>query len=474
MNTLDIFETNCRATSSLVNVKNKLLFKELTSGINNKNKNGEVARFQFDEFFIDLYFIENGPLAYAPNTIWVSVGFDSYEDVPFSIYDILNFIEPKNFKCYTYSYLYTKEVIIEAFGEINDLFKKIVPTLTEIAKNGVQKNKLIDSQKQLINKFVTDDIFKPELEIMDAQIKIRNMLIRNFMETEISHAVVGSVSEFFKGNKNKAIKKYKASKLKTPYEIALFTALSNGELDDFDPSPFRNEQYKNYTSVAKKRTYTFGINSVMGLLIPCAILTPILSIVILFLSYILSYTLFKDASFYISNDLYTLLASLFSGLLFSYVITLHSSKKIMALFQKIMKKKRANMAELVIDSKPSKFLKYFSIILETIAIIFIFTSVNSNIAIYNDYLTHSSSVIALNQTKLSYKYVETVYKVSGFDHFISGFIDYEYYIFETKTGEKIRTFGTAQSTNEEIEATLLPRLIENGVSVTEIKTEQIN
>ena len=35
----------------------------------------------------------------------------------------------KNYKSYTYSYIYTNEIMIESFGEINDFLKAFIPVL---------------------------------------------------------------------------------------------------------------------------------------------------------------------------------------------------------------------------------------------------------------------------------------------------------------------------------------------------------
>ena len=54
MTLAEIFKTNCRATTTLLNEKPSLSFKDLVSGFGGKNKNGIIARFSFDNFFIDL------------------------------------------------------------------------------------------------------------------------------------------------------------------------------------------------------------------------------------------------------------------------------------------------------------------------------------------------------------------------------------------------------------------------------------
>ena len=128
-----------------------------------------------------------------------------------------------------------EEIMIQAFGEINDLLKRLIPKLQEISETGTMKNNLILNQQETINKFVNDDIFKKEIEMLDASLKIRDMLIRNFQESVISHVILGGVSDFFNNEHEKAIKKLSKAKYLTFYESRLFEKLKNGELEGFVP-----------------------------------------------------------------------------------------------------------------------------------------------------------------------------------------------------------------------------------------------
>ncbi|MBE6748076.1 MAG: hypothetical protein E7557_02475 [Ruminococcaceae bacterium] len=468
MTLAEVFKTNCRATASLCKEKPGLAFSDLTSGLGGKNKNGIIARFSFDEFFIDLYFIENGPLAYAPNTIWLSVGFESCSFLPFSIYDILAFSEPENFKCYTYPYLYTQDVMIQSFGEINDLFKAFIPLMHDISGNGVKKNKLIAGQKEAINKFVGDDIFQKEIEMLDASVKIREMLIRNYVEGVISHSVLGGVSDFYSGNKERAIKKLTNAKHKTVYEENLLNALSSGRLDDFDPSPFRDANYKNYTSIAKKRTYSLGAGGVLKFLLPVVIATPVFTLILIFIYLFLCAIMFRDASFYMNCDLFSVIALFSSGFLIANLLSFHFSHRIINFF----KRKKSKKHEVIEVKRQSKILKFFSIFTETVVIVLLFSAVNNSIAFYENKVTFpQETTISLRQSSIKYEYLEAVYKVKGF-YFNNKFIESEHYLIVAKNGTKIDTVYSLNSDIKAFEKEVLPTLLENGCEYKEIKSEE--
>ena len=464
----EIFKTNCRATASLIPEKPSLSFKDLVSGFSGKNKNGIIARYSFNEFFIDLYFIENGPLAYAPNTIWISVGFESASFLPFSVYDILAVAEPDNFKCYTYPYLYTQDVMIQAFGEINDLLKRFIPELTEISNTGTIKNNLILNQKETINKFVNDDIFKREIEMLDASLKIRDMLIRNFSESVLSHVILGGVSDFFNNEHEKAIKKLSKAKYLTFYESRLFEKLKNGELEGFDASPFREARYKDYTKVAKKRTYSLGKNGTLKFLLTSLLLIPFTTAVIFLLYILFSSALFNKSILFMNCDIYSLITLLISGVIVAELLSLNFSQKIFSFLRRNKDKKD----EIVEVKKKSSFMKFTAILTETIVIIMLFSAVNNSLAFYENRVSFSEeATISLKQSSIKYEYIDTIYKVEGF-YFNDKFFKSEHYILASKNGDIIHTGIYLNNSHEEFQKEVIPKLLENGCKFKEIKSEE--
>ncbi len=468
MTLTEIFKTNCRATCTLLNEKPSLSFKDLVSGFSGKNKNGIIARFSFDNFFIDLYFIENGPLAYAPNTIWINVGFESASFLPFAIYDILTITEPENFKCYTYPYLYTQEVMIQAFGEINDLFKKLVPELHEISETGTIKNNLILNQQETINKFVNDDIFKREIEMLDASLKIRDMLIRNFQESVISHVILGGVSDFFNNEHEKAIKKLTKAKYLTLYESRLFEKLKNGELEGFDASPFRDAKFKDYTKLAKKRTYSLGKNGATRFILTSLLLTPFTTAIIFSLYLLFSFALFNKSLLFMNCDIYSLITLLISGVIVAELLSLNFSQKIFSFFKRNKNKKDDTVAV----KKKSPFMNFTTILTETIVVVLLFSAINNSLVFYENKVSFAEdSAISLRQNSIKYEYIDTVYKVEGF-YFNNEFWKSEHYILVSKNGDRIDTGYYLNNSNTDFEKNVLPQLLENDCSFKEIKSEE--
>lgn len=466
MTLTDVFKTNCRATASLINQKPSLSFKDLVSGIGGKNKNGTIARFSFDNFFIDLYFIENGPLAYAPNTIWISVGFEPVPFLPFSVYDILAVADRENFKCYTYSYLYTNDVMIQAFGEINDLFKTFIPKMEEISETGTLKNNLIESQKEAINKFVNDDIFKREIEMLDASLKIREMLIRNFVEAVISRVILGGLSDFYNGNHEKALKMLSKSKHLTFYETRLLKKLENGELKDYDASPYRDEKYKSLTKEAKKSAFFLSPGTITKVFVKSLLLTPVFLIILLFIHFLLCHLSYNDAILYLNADIVSIASLLIAAFSVAETIFLHFPHKIK---NSLVKKNKNEF------SPPRKLgiLKYITIFTEVIVIVLIMSSVNNAVVFTeNKVYFPENKYISLKQESVRYEHFETVYKAKGYYHLDLKYYELEHYILVTKNGEIIDLSLYPGNYTEEFEKNILPIFISNGCEIKEIESER--
>lgn len=466
MTLAEIFKTNCRASAKLCGFNPSLAFSDLTSGIGGKNKNGVIARLSFNDFFIDLYFIENGPLAYAPNTIWLSVGFESVPFLPFSVYDVLAFSEIKNYKSYTYPYIYTTEVMIESFGEINDFLKTFIPLMQDISSNGVKKNKLIASGKETINKFVGDDIFQKELEILDASVKIREMLIRNYVEGVISHFILGGVAEFFKGYHEKAIKKLEKQKNKTLYEENLLNALKNDELKDYDASPYRNKEYKNYAKIARNSTAFLSPSKTLKTFAQAFLMTPVFGFILLSIYLLLCFIKYGNALFYLSGDLISIANLLVAAFSVAEVVALRCPLELKKRFKKKTK----------LDSKPKEvrgFLKYFTIFVETIVIVLLISSVN-NAVVFTESKVYfpENKYISLRQEAIRYEHFETVYKAKKYYHLGVQELDYPHYILVSKNGEKLDLALYPDNTSEDFEKTVLPIFIENGCEIIEIESER--
>ena len=124
MDLLTYFSNLCRQLSIHLKTESPSI-KTLVSNKKNKNKNGVVARYNFGEFSMDIYYIENMKGGGIRQVIWLSFFFDREPSITFSVYDILSITEPENFNCYTYSFVDSNELVKSCFEEIEKLWTKV-------------------------------------------------------------------------------------------------------------------------------------------------------------------------------------------------------------------------------------------------------------------------------------------------------------------------------------------------------------
>jgi hypothetical protein len=294
------------------------------------------------------------------------------------------------------------------------------------------------------------------------------MLIRNFQESVISHVILGGVSDFFNNEQQKAIKKLEKAKYLTVYENRLFQKLKAGELEGFDASPFREAKYKDYTKIAKKRTYSLGKNGTLKFLLTSLLLIPFSTAIIFSLYILFSSALFNKSILFMNCDIYSLIALLISSIIVAELLSLNFSQKIFS----FLKRNKDKKDEIVEVKKKSPFMKFTAILTETVVIVMLFSAVNNSLAFYENRVSFSEeATISLRQSSIKYEYIDTVYKVEGF-YFNDNFFKSEHYILTSKNGDMIHTGIYLNNSHEEFEKVILPKLLENGCKFKEIKSEE--
>lgn len=458
MKLTEYFSSQCRATGVILKTQSPTL-KNLTSGKNNKNIDGLIATYSFDGFKLSVSFIERAKASYAQQIIWLGFTLDSDPTLPFSVYDILAYIQPDNFNCYTYAYVDSKELMRNCFGEINELLTKIVPELTELLKSGVHKNKLITDQRACLNRYFGENVLESGEMIGGAADTLINLMIKNFYDVQIETAVIGSQAHFYNGKLQKALLKLKKSKYRSLYHENLIKYIENGgnatPLSDTAKSASIKEGSKRHDTGIK------GAFKFLGLTLLFDIPVTILSVSI----FLLICTIYFKDNLYIAGlwENIVLLPSL--NVMLSGAFALHFIKH-----QRAKPKKEtdttvcAPQAGKISDT----FLKYFTIFGETLALLGCFSCVFATTVFYENSFKYSVEDFPLKQNECQYSSVEYFALVDGFK-VDKNFKKEPYIVVVTKNGEKIdlynSTFLTADIFQEETEF-----LKDKGIEIKDFKT----
>ena len=454
MDLLAYFSNMCRQLG--VHLKNESpSIKALVSNKKNKNKNGVVARYNFGEFFMDVYYIENMKGGGVQQVIWLSFFFDREPSITFSVYDILSVTDPQNFNCYTYSFVDSNELIKNCFEEIEVLLKKLIPQLSQIAENGVERNKLIDKQKQKINAYFGDNIIEASQFLKDSADKILSMMFYNFFQYQIDIYILGSPALFFKGKEEKALKALKKAKYRSLYEDNLLTYLENG-----GKAPKLSETANSAsTEKGTARQGTDAKGSLKILLYTLLLIIPI-SAVMIGLFFGLTYLTATDSLF---------IYGIKENLIF---LPFFSTLPAVAIALNIFLRKKAKNKDVHIPTlqpKAKTVLKHFTILAESVAIITLFTCVNSTLVLRDNNFLYSTEEFPLSRTVCEYSSIDYAAIVEGYTY-KGEFQKDEHIVFVTKSGTIIDVYNSTFFSSEKFQKETESFLTEKGIEIKEIKT----
>ncbi len=452
------FTTQSRATSVLLKTHSPTI-KSMVNNMKKKERIGTVATLSFDGFKVDITYIERGRAAYAQQTIWLSFILDSDETLPFSVYDILAFCEPQNFKCYTYTYVDSMELMRDCFGEINELLQRIVPHLTALISDGVTKNRLLQTQRDCINKYFGDSVIEQSQMLGGKADNLINMMLRNFYDSQIESAVVGAQSLFYTGKEDKALKKLTRAKCRSLYQENMLNHIKNGGKA---VKPSETLQKASPEKGARRHGETFA-SSVKILLLGFLIDIPV-SIVLSAIFFIVSKILFHDAVLFM-GFFENIFMMPFFGSFVSVCISLH-------IFKNRREKKSKDddsSVQILRTSKASNtLLKYLTIIGETLALIGCISSIYSTAVFYEDRVAYATSDFPFSHTECAYKSIDSVAIVEGYTEG-EKFIARPYVAIVTESGAVIDLYNATMLSADDF-SKKTDFLEEKGIEIIEVKT----
>ncbi|MEE1504722.1 MAG: hypothetical protein UGF89_10830 [Acutalibacteraceae bacterium] len=454
MDLLTCFSNMCRQLGVHLRTESPSI-KTLISNKKNKNKNGVVARYNFGEFFMDVYYIENMKGGGVQQVIWLSFFFDREPSITFSVYDILSVTDSENFNCYTYSFVDSNELIKKCFEEIEELLQKLIPELSKIAENGVEKNKLIEKQKQKINSYFGDNIIEASKFLNDSADKILSMMFYNFFQYQIDIYILGSPALFFKGKEEKALKALKKAKYRSLYEDNLLTYLENG-----GKAPTLSETANSASTEKGTARQGTDAKGSLRILLYTLLLTIPISAIMIGLFFALTYLTATDSLF---------IFGIKENLIF---LPFFSTLPAIAIALNIFLRKKAKNKDVHIPTlqpKAKTVLKYFTILAESVAIITLFTCVNSTLVLRDNDFLYSTEDFPLSRTNCQYSSIDYAAVVEGYTY-KGKFQKDEHIVFVTKSGTTIDVYNSTFFSADKFKKGTEKFLNEKGVEIKTLKT----
>ena len=403
--------------------------KTLVSG-RKKVKTGVMASFDFDSFKLNISYIEQGRASYAQQTLWVSFSLDNDETLPYSLYDILAFVEPDNFNCYTYAYVDSEELMSQCFAQLIILFKRIVPLISDFLQSGVNKNKLISTQKDNINRYFGDNILESGEMIGASADRLISMMLNNFYEGEIEAAVIGSQSLFYNGKEDKALKRLKKAKARTYYQENLLKFIENG-----GKANTQNSLVKTASIEKGALRHGGGVKGSLKILGYTLLLSIPVSLGLALFFILFCAVLFRESQFVVG-----FWENLFFIPMFGSLLSIALALKLLS--RKNSKKKSdAKTVHTPKSAVTENILKYYTIIAETLALIGCLTSVYSTTAFYKDFFRYSQEDFPLSQSVCNYESIEYFAVIEGYTY-KDTFKEEKYLLARTISGSTIDLYNS--------------------------------
>ncbi len=441
MDLKDFFATQCRRLAVDLQAHSPSI-KKMMPARKRDVVAGVMGILDFQDFKINISYTEQGNYSYAQQTIWVSFTLDCDEGIPYSLYDILAFTDPQNFNCYTYTYVDSQELMEKCFAELKALFKNMVPSLKDLLSNGVTKNKIITTQKENINEYFGDNVLESGDMIGGAADKIIAMMLKNFYESEIEAAIVGTQSYFYNGNHEKALKKLKKAKRKTYYQKNLLAYLENGGTNENV-----SEVVKEASSKKGIKRQSGGIKGALKILLYMILFAIPTTLIIAIIFLLLCAVIFRGNEFIAGIPDNLILLPFFSlplSLPFacSYVMKREETSK------KKKGPKAVHVPQYTMALK--NFMKYFIIAAESLALILCVTSVFSCTPFYGDHFTYADSDFPSSQETCKYTSVDSINIIEGFDYGENEYREEKYIVVRTKSGQVIDLYNSTWFSYEDL------------------------
>lgn len=457
------FSSLCRETGLRIHSKNPS-FKPLFSGRKAQSKCGTVAHFDFDGFSMNIYYIERGRGSYAQQTLWVAFSLEAEPLLPFSVYDILANTQPQNFGCYTYTYVDSQELMKKCFKELQELFKTLLPRLTELLNNGIERNRLIAAQKEHFELYFGSNVLdnsKPSSPAID---KILSLMISNYFENQIEAAVMGGQALFYEGKEEKALKALKKKKYPTHYEQNLLKYIENGgkaEISETVKNASSQKGFKRHKG-SKKELFTF---------IGVWLLSVTAVSAVMFLFFLICSEIAFRGSVYIFG--------IKENLIFIPLFAMIPAMAVSAQFLRYKNKKKQKESRNKNDTHSlpetageKRFYKYFTIFAETVALIGIIISVNSTAVFYGSHFSYSVGDFPLSQNQCSYSAVDFVAVVDGYKLNDGTFSEDKHIVIVTVNGNKIDLSYATYFSAEEFREKTAEFFSEKNIPVKHFKTQE--
>ncbi len=411
------------------------------------------ASIMFKNFVLKLEYKINISALLPKSTIEMRFMFENGKlPVEFSIYDLLNVIQPNDFKCYTFSYITTEYKMKEVLEYLVDTFRGYKEEIEKTSQNAENIKVLENLVEEKIKLFLREDILKSRNAFY-----LMHMLEWYYV-LDISRFTAASYINYTTGEYNKSIKGYKKLKGKlTDYEQRLVEhmKLNSHEIQ----TPVRDDM----NTLAKAMKLKNAKTGLVAMCLAWIVLMPIWCTIYDLVYNIARYFFSKDAVYVV----YELPIIIFFTAFITAMVHTYFTRRIV---YKLLFKKKYNeikaLEEIQHNEKREQFINKLLQFVIAASLVFAVLIANTNMTFFKGHFKDNSNLLDIKGTEYNYKDVYCVYKANGALNNLGEVVNNPTYVIVLKGGTQINLYNIA--TFEDIKQNIIPILENQNIEIREI------
>lgn len=402
-----------------------------------------IGRVYFHQFILEFAYIITSGVIGPKSILECRIQFSKSDNlIKCSLYDIMHLLDDKDFKCYIFPYIESRDRMQLCFNTLRRALDAYLPGIKQIADDDSRKEQVISMIKSQINEFYNEDIFETESDdYFQGLVEFRVGSYHNWVRLRMcSNAYLN----YLKGNYKKAVRQYKNYKNKTIYEQRLL---------DFIISLPEGTEYRAVDE--SQNTLRDGLREekAMSVFLPVfvswIVLTPILFAISLGFYYLLYFIKYNNSIYTTSCELYNAAFVFMPALLISIMLSYYTRKTAIKLIYRRKAEKLLQYDSIFNMKSENRFINKLAKLVVACSAIFIFLTVNWNISFYNNGFYDNSKYFKLQGAFIPYDSIDSVWLIKGRYNGFNEWLDNPSYVLLLKTGRTLDLYDYVEHADAE-------------------------
>ena len=363
-----------------------------------RDEDSAIGTLCFNRFNVEFEYCLECGASVEKSGLNIIVDFTKRSEFPIKcmMYDIIGLFDNDNFACWFYCFIENEQRMELCFDRLAKDFEEVYPKMKEFTSSDDNMGKIREVlRKNVLNTvgidFETDinsELENGESINVDEVYEYLFSLYFGFEQTAFSSY---EYSEFLAGNYKKVIRKYEKKKKRLAYEDRLLEYMKNCD----NPEPILSKEYECLKDGLNEYQ---GTNGFVPFFASCGLLLiPFLAVCVV-MYFAISGILYRSAIYASALEPYNACCCLLPALLCSLTAAYFMDGSVYCKFFKNNKKfqKKLDYDAIFNSEKSKKRMSVILYIFYLVALIFVFLSANTGIAVYESGVNVNTNYFDIN------------------------------------------------------------------------------